>query len=616
VRRQRTLRIKNKLAEERVRALSELDFCWVSRDADWDEMFNELVEYYKIHGSCNVPEQWPANPELGRWVQVQRRFRKQDRLPQARVQKLTEIGFEWQILTATWEQRFEELVAFKAKYGHVDVRKKWKPNPRLAQWVRAQRGQRADSRLSQDRIDRLDAIGFVWHAHMATWAEMLSALQKFHAEHHHCRVPANWPANPRLANWIRTQRGSKADGTLSPERISALDQLGFDWTLMPGRSYSAKEPWESMLAQLAEFREEHKHSRVPQNYSANLKLGRWVSTQRRNCRRGKLSPTQITQLDQLGFEWSPLGSKTYEERWSAMFQLLLNYRKQTGHCRVPRSYPPDPILARWVATQRRQKTLRQLKQERISALNEIGFDWTVAPERSLGNPEAWDAMFEVLKQYKATHGNCLVPQRWKENRRLAEWVSKQRILHNKKRLDPDNERRLRELDFNWDPVAGWWESMFSQLLEFQKVHGHTNVPQKVKPYEKLANWVRNQRRDKKANRPIMKERSKRLDAIGFSWRLVEPQGWEKMFATLVEHKKIHGNCNVPQRWPENKRLAKWVNTQRTDYKRGKLRPDRQRQLESIGFVWNATGLRSSTQRHPIINPAPVETADTQNQASI
>jgi hypothetical protein len=60
-----------------------------------------------------------------------------------------------------------------------------------------------------------------------------------------------------------------------------------------------------------------------------------------------------------------------------------------------------------------------------------------------------------------------------------------------------------------------------------------------------------------------------------------------MFAALVEYKKAHGNCNVPQRWHE-KRLARWVNTQRTAYKRGKIRPDRQRQLESIGFVWDAS----------------------------
>jgi len=89
----------------------------------------------------------------------------------------------------------------------------------------------------------------------------------------------------------------------------------------------------------------------------------------------------------------------------------------------------------------------------------------------------------------------------------------------------------------------------------------------------------------------MEERAKRLDEIGFIWTLVETVSWEDMFASLVEFKKIHGHCNVPQKSREyksleQKRLGKWVNSQRTAYSRGKLNPARKQQLDSIGFVWN------------------------------
>jgi hypothetical protein len=105
-------------------------------------------------------------------------------------------------------------------------------------------------------------------------------------------------------------------------------------------------------------------------------------------------------------------------------------------------------------------------------------------------------------------------------------------------------------------------------------------------YRELGTWVRNQRAAKRYKRPIMAERAKRLDEIGFVWVLVEPMAWEKMFAALVEYKKVHNHCNVPQKAGEYKRLGKWVNTQRTHFYRGTIRPDRRRQLESIGFVWN------------------------------
>jgi hypothetical protein len=72
----------------------------------------------------------------------------------------------------------------------------------------------------------------------------------------------------------------------------------------------------------------------------------------------------------------------------------------------------------------------------------------------------------------------------------------------------------------------------------------------------------------------------------------ESNPWATMFEQLIAYKKVHGNCNVPQKSYEDKRLGKWVNTQRTRFKRGKPTPDRQRQLESIGFVWNLPASRA------------------------
>jgi hypothetical protein len=202
-------------------------------------------------------------------------------------------------------------------------------------------------------------------------------------------------------------------------------------------------------------------------------------------------------------------------------------------------------------------------------------------------------MFQALLQYKQAHGDCLVPQRWKESRSLAEWVSSQRSAYHREQLAPDRVRRLEEIGFEWDPVGTRWEEMFQRLVEFKKENGHTNVPQRSPEYAELATWVRNQRAAKTHKRPIITERGKRLDEIGFVWRLVERNAWERMFDRLVEFKKLRGHCNVPQKGGGDKRLGKWVNTQRTHYKRGKLKSERKEQLEQIGFLWNTKALNSA-----------------------
>ena len=137
--------------------------------------------------------------------------------------------------------------------------------------------------------------------------------------------------------------------------------------------------------------------------------------------------------------------------------------------------------------------------------------------------------------------------------------------------------------------------MFQQLVKFKNENGHTNVPQRSPKYSELATWVHNQRAAKQNNRPVIAIRGKRLDEIGFAWRLVGHDAWEIMLERLVDFKKVHGHCNVPQKGGGDKRLGKWVNTQRTHFKRGDLKPDRIRQLEEVGFVWNTKGNRVETE---------------------
>jgi hypothetical protein len=193
-------------------------------------------------------------------------------------------------------------------------------------------------------------------------------------------------------------------------------------------------------------------------------------------------------------------------------------------------------------------------------------------------------MLDRLREYKSVRGNCLVPQHWKEDRSLAEWVTNQRMAYKRKRLDPERIRELDEIGFDWDPVSTRWEQMFQRLVDFKNKHGHLNVPSTTPESVELANWVQTQRAAKRCNRPIIAQRGNRLEEIGFSWRIVEQNGWDSMFERLVQFKQAYGHCNVPQRWPEDRKLGRWVNTIR--YRTKRLKGHQITQLDSIGFVWN------------------------------
>jgi len=91
---------------------------------------------------------------------------------QDRIKRLEEIGFEWQVLKTYFDKIFEkhcrELTSFKEEFGHCNVPLRYAGNPSLGQWCsqmrnaykKIQKGMNSESNLLQDRIERLEDIGF------------------------------------------------------------------------------------------------------------------------------------------------------------------------------------------------------------------------------------------------------------------------------------------------------------------------------------------------------------------------------------------------------------------------------------------------------------------------
>jgi len=62
-----------------------------------------------------------------------------------------------------------------------------------------------------------------------------------------------------------------------------------------------------------------------------------------------------------------------------------------------------------------------------------------------------------------------------------------------------------------------------------------------------------------------------------------------MFQRLQHYKQEHGNCLVPHCYAEDITLGRWVRTQRSEYKKKKIKPDKQERLDSLGFKWSVNG---------------------------
>ena len=394
-------------------------------------------------------------------------------------------------LGVSWDRSYGLLKKFKKDYGHCRVSQNRRVDTeRLGTWVSTQRTFK--DRLSQDRIDRLNLLGFSWDPRIELWEGCFESLADFQKREGHCNTPSNLTANGiRVSSWIERQRARRAQ--LTTHQIRRLNAIGFSWDPL-------EQQWEEAFTALQEFRKREGHCQVPRSYTANgLKLGSWVKWQRNQ--KAQLTPSRAKRLRILGFSWDPL-----EQQWEEAFTALQEFRKREGHCQVPQSYIANGLkLGLWARLQRKKKA--KLTPERVTRLSALGYIWDPQGEQ-------WEEGFAALQEFKKREGHCRAPYDYVvDGVKLGRWVSIQRVR--KDRMSKDRMSRLISIRFCWDARTARWEDGFKALLNFKKQEGHCKVAQNYfVDGVKLGWWVTTQRRTKHQLSP---NKIKRLNAIGFIW---------------------------------------------------------------------------------------------------
>ena len=145
--------------------LEKIGFIWEVNVAIWEDYFAALVRFKEREGHCRVPRRnKEGDSNLGIWVCRQRT--KKDTLSPERLQRLDEIGFDWDPHATAWEEGFAALLSFKQREDHCRVPISHKEGDfNLGTWVGTQRTKK--DALSPERRQRLDEIGFVWDAQSA-----------------------------------------------------------------------------------------------------------------------------------------------------------------------------------------------------------------------------------------------------------------------------------------------------------------------------------------------------------------------------------------------------------------------------------------------------------------
>ena len=129
-----------------------------------------------------------------------------------------------------WDEKFGELLAYRQENGHCNVPKRYKPNPALGTWVLTMRQARKTGKLTTERKQRLEQVGFVWDSLESEWERKFEELLAFKEAQGHCNVPAIYKPYPALGMWVGAMRTNRRTGQLTAEREEQLERVGFVWS--------------------------------------------------------------------------------------------------------------------------------------------------------------------------------------------------------------------------------------------------------------------------------------------------------------------------------------------------------------------------------------------------
>jgi len=196
----------------------------LTRDAQWEGKFDELIAYKAEYGNVDVPK---SSTGLSSWLNTQRKAEKKGMLPPERNARLVAIGVKFDPLNSQWESMFGELLSYKNEHGTVNVPINGTSD--LYAWVGRQRKAKKNDQLSNDRIQRLEEIGFDWNPFASQWENMFAELRTYKDKFGNVNVPQR----PRtvLGRWVRVQRESVKNGRLTPDHRARLDEIGFVWDM-------------------------------------------------------------------------------------------------------------------------------------------------------------------------------------------------------------------------------------------------------------------------------------------------------------------------------------------------------------------------------------------------
>lgn len=185
----------------------------------WNTRFKQLKKFYEKNNHTNISARYKKNKSLGTWVVRQRVIKNS--LSKEQIDALNSINFVWNPRETSWDKNYKKLQDFKAQNGHTNVPVNFDEDLVFGRWVQKQR--RIKNSLSDQKLELLNDLGFIWDGNEYVWYNNYETLHTFIQEHK--RMPS-YKENLKLYNWMNQQKIKYNNLRLDDKKIALLKEIG------------------------------------------------------------------------------------------------------------------------------------------------------------------------------------------------------------------------------------------------------------------------------------------------------------------------------------------------------------------------------------------------------
>lgn len=350
---------------------------WDPRAGQWQEGFNYLRDFVNRRGNARVKQReiFEGFP-LGQWVSIQRMRYSKGTLDAERQVRLESLHptWSWDPFTGMWEEGFSCLQRYIQQHGDARVPDAEELDGyKLGSWVQHQRQLYRKGKLSPQRQALIEGSHdtWSWDPRDSAWEDGFDHLLNYVEQNGHAvvlrsEVIDGYP----LGRWVSKQRDRFATAELGGERVARLARVHPTWTWDPREAL-----WEEGFNYLRRYIDDFGDARVSAATLFNgYRLGQWVSVQRGNYQKRKLSAERQKRLESTHSTWT---WDPFAEKWETGFAYLERFVRENGHARVPKAEVLDGYkLGVWTAGQRRKYMRNALSEEYTHRLQQLpGWVW-------------------------------------------------------------------------------------------------------------------------------------------------------------------------------------------------------------------------------------------------